>query len=58
MKQRWKKNGLDLKFNSIAIYLASMNGHVKVLDLWKESGLELRYSENAMDKASRHVLDW
>ena len=46
-------NGIDL---------ASMNGHVCILDWFRNSNLEFKYTEHAVDWASKYghicILDW
>ena len=60
----------DLKLTSLfklhytedALNVASLRGHVNVLEWWINSGLELKYSEKALNNASEDghvaVLEW
>ena len=56
------KFGSKLKYSVLAIYNASGNGNVNILEWWKNSGLPLKYYSDAMDCASENghvnVLEW
>lgn len=59
----WKASGLELKYGTDAIDLASGNGNdTAVLQWWKDSGLELKYTKIAMTLASETgevaTLNW
>lgn len=63
--EKLKSNG-EIKYSKEAMNLASLNGHLRVLDWWvtfgKESGLPLKYSKRAMNLASCYgrfdILNW
>jgi hypothetical protein len=50
---------LELLYSGSAIFCASANGYVNVLEFWKQSGLELKYTEEAIDNTFYlNVLHW
>jgi hypothetical protein len=58
----WKNSGLELKYPTDVLNVASRWGQVEVLEWWKNSGLELKYSVDALNWASEsghiNVLEW
>ena len=45
----WKQSGLECKYSTEAMDIASSRGHIDDLDWWKQSALECKFSEWAMD---------
>jgi hypothetical protein len=62
LEQLKKDFGVDFRYGPAAINMASLYGHVNVLEWFKNSGLEFKYDESAVNNAARNghieVLDW
>ncbi|KAI9324675.1 putative ankyrin repeat protein [Zopfochytrium polystomum] len=60
--QWWKDSGLELRYRSVAMDLASERGQAHILQWWKDSGYDLKYTSFAVSGAadSGHIktLQW